>query len=1062
MSTLDTAHSDTDTDSDSGSLPSPFNSSPSQFNDFDNDLRSISRRASGKQEVPERVGNFVLQTHHKLDSAPITIYKWESEKTGLKVVWADVASLISTFSTTVVTEIFDDSGCPHTKEHLTFTASENFPYSSVLFAIAGRLLSNDINAETAVDHTTYTFDSASDEGMLEMVPVYLDHIFFPLLTESIFKTEIYHINGKGEEGGTVFSEMQGIVSSPEEVMGLAESRALYETQNGYRSETGGRLENLRKLTLAKIIAYHKKYYVPQNVTVVITGQSVDPRRLLTTINQEIEPRLVKAGLARGYHPRDWIRPFVESSTAKFDPVISKDEMIQVPWPDSEGTTGKIGISWVGPELRDSITVDALKVLGSYLFGGPTAIVRKKYVEGSNPACAEMGFDIDSRDPVILQLSLDAVPKERLSTLGHQVKMTLGQVCREQIDMKSIKLVLKHQKLKHERKMETHPSEYISDAILPDIIYGNDNGSDLAETFDHLQRLNELERWSEHDWVDLLKEFLVERHSITLVGTPSAQLAEQEAHEGDARVKENIRKFGRAGLAQLDKALKQAEKKNLHPAPASLLEEFPVPDFKEIEWLPVGIARSNGIAQGRRHFTGETQDFINSDRSELPFFVQFEDVDSNFVTVSAFLTGAAQPIANLYVASFFSMPLETAQHRMLTYEDVRREMSETFVDWKAELSQESICVTLTASRKDYAKAITWLSDLLHGTTFDLERVKNLVHRKLADLPEAKENGAEIAEAAVSSLLFCETSYETTWNPIYQLKYYEDLKKRLEDNPKSVINELRKFRKSLLDPRSLRFSVVGDISSLDRPAQNWLDCLETSVKPLTGENVLIPFASPRALLTPLGSKPARVALLYQLDSSESTFLDARSRCPDWSDPEYAALALACQVLSSTNGLIWGVTRSAGLCYGAWITANVESGTISLSIFRSPDAIVARAAIQDLVMSIADGTKKIAVQDLDGARSQLAFDFVKERSTLTKAASQSFYDTVVLDRPADYPRKFLAQLQLVTTEDIQNVVKHWILPLFDPSTSIVGTTSGRNKKQALVNGLTKLGYSVEERRL
>ena len=164
-------------------------------------------------------------------------------------------------------------------------------------------------------------------------------------------------------------------------------------------------------------------------------------------------------------------------------------MIQVPWPDSEGTTGKIGTIWVGPELRDSITVDALKVLGSYLFGGPTAIVRKKYVEGSNPACAgmfsiflssverakadrrvdiraEMGFDIDSRDPVILQLSLDAVPKERLSTLGHQVKMTLGQVCREQIDMKSIKLVLKHQKLKHERKMETHPSEYISDAILP--------------------------------------------------------------------------------------------------------------------------------------------------------------------------------------------------------------------------------------------------------------------------------------------------------------------------------------------------------------------------------------------------------------------------------------------------------------------------------------------------------------------------------------------------------------------------------------------------------------------
>ncbi|GAA5946474.1 hypothetical protein JCM3765_000259 [Sporobolomyces pararoseus] len=1048
MKALDTVHSDSDSDSES--LPTPVNSNPSQFNGLDNDLRSISRRANGRQGVPERVGNFVLQTHHKLDSAPITVYKWESERSGLKVVWADTSSLISTFSTTVVTEIFDDSGCPHTKEHLTFTASENFPYSAVLFNIAGRLLSNDINAETSVDSTTYTFNSASAEGMLEIVPVYLDHIFFPLLTESIFKTEIYHINGKGEEGGTVFSEMQGIVNAPEEVMDLAQSRALYETQNGYRSETGGRLENLRKLTLEQIIAYHKKYYVPQNVTVVITGQSIDPRRLLSTIDQAIEPRLVKAGLARGYHPQGWIRPFVESSTAKFDPIISQDETIPVPWPDSEGTTGKIQISWVGPELRDSITVDALKILGGYLFEGPTAIVRKKYVEGSNPACGDMGFDIDSRDPVILQLSLDTVSKERLSTLGHQVKMTLGQLCREEIDMKAVKLVLKHHKFKHERKVETNPSKYITDTLLPDIIYGNDNGSDIAETFDHLQRLNELER------------FFVERHSVTLVGIPSAQLAEHEADEGDARVKENIRKFGRAGLAQLDKALKEAEKKNLHPAPASLLEDYPVPDFKKIEWLHVGTARSNGIAEGRSRFSGETQDLINSDRCELPFFVQFEEIDGNFVTVSAFLTGAAQPIANLYVDSFFAMPLETAQHRMLSYEDVRREIGETFVDWKASLSQESICVTLTAPRKDYAKAITWLSDLLHGTTFDLDRVKNLVHRKLAELPEAKENGAEIAEAAVSSLMFCETSYETTWNPIYQLKYYEDLKKRLEDSPKSVINELRKFRKSLLDPRSLRFKAVGEISSLDRPASIWLDCLEPSVKPLTGETVLIPFARPRALLTPLGFKPEKVALVYQLDGSESTFLDARSRCPDWSDPEYAALALACQVLSSTNGLIWGVTRSAGLCYGAWITANVESGSISLSIFRSPDAIVARAAIQDLIKSIVDGTKKVAAQDLDGARSQLAFEFVEERSTPSKAASQSFYDTVVLDRPADYPRKFLAQLQLVTTEDVQRAVKRWILPLFDPSTSIIGATSGRNKKQALVNGLSKLGYTVEERRL
>lgn len=78
-----------------------------------------------------------------------------------------------------MTEIFNSSGVPHTKEHLTFTASQHYPYSNVLDAIAGRLMTQGVNAATDVDNTTYTVESASEEGMLEIIPVYLDHILFP-------------------------------------------------------------------------------------------------------------------------------------------------------------------------------------------------------------------------------------------------------------------------------------------------------------------------------------------------------------------------------------------------------------------------------------------------------------------------------------------------------------------------------------------------------------------------------------------------------------------------------------------------------------------------------------------------------------------------------------------------------------------------------------------------------------------------------------------------------------------------------------------------------------------
>lgn len=69
-----------------------------------------------------------------------------------------------------------------------------------------------------VDNTTYTVNSACEGGMLQLIPVFLDHILFPSMTPELFTTEIYHVDGKGEEGGVVFSEMQGREGSPGDVL----------------------------------------------------------------------------------------------------------------------------------------------------------------------------------------------------------------------------------------------------------------------------------------------------------------------------------------------------------------------------------------------------------------------------------------------------------------------------------------------------------------------------------------------------------------------------------------------------------------------------------------------------------------------------------------------------------------------------------------------------------------------------------------------------------------------------------------------------------------------------
>lgn len=60
---------------------------------------------------------------------------------------------------TLATEIHDDSGAPHTLEHLCFMGSKSYCYKGVLDKLATRAYSN-TNAWTATDHTAYTLDTA--------------------------------------------------------------------------------------------------------------------------------------------------------------------------------------------------------------------------------------------------------------------------------------------------------------------------------------------------------------------------------------------------------------------------------------------------------------------------------------------------------------------------------------------------------------------------------------------------------------------------------------------------------------------------------------------------------------------------------------------------------------------------------------------------------------------------------------------------------------------------------------------------------------------------------------
>ncbi|OLL24900.1 hypothetical protein NEOLI_001494 [Neolecta irregularis DAH-3] len=323
------------------------------------------------------------------------ISQYRSENTGLQIVVVDVEGPVISCHSVLATEsmylirfnwlmqaVSDDSGCPHTLEHLVFLGSTKYPYKGILDLLANRAFAQGTNAWTAVDHTAYHIKSVSEDGFLRILPIYLDHILFPTLEESAFTTEVYHMNGSGEDAGVVFSEMQGRENTSVSLMAAANQRALYPEGNGYRSQTGGLMEALGKLDNETIRAFHKKAYVSRNLSVIVIGK-LDHSQLLQAV-QPLDEELAK-------------RPWVDSAPTED---LATSVLRTVEFPDRDESMGDVRIGWFGPS--DIQEIAAIDMLGVYLCNSPIAPLRKAFIEIRQPLCTgdieNKNYDAAEVDP----------------------------------------------------------------------------------------------------------------------------------------------------------------------------------------------------------------------------------------------------------------------------------------------------------------------------------------------------------------------------------------------------------------------------------------------------------------------------------------------------------------------------------------------------------------------------------------------------------------------------------------------------------------------------------------
>ncbi|KAI0381908.1 Metalloenzyme, LuxS/M16 peptidase-like protein [Hypomontagnella monticulosa] len=993
------------------------------------------------------------------DYAHTTITQYESERSGMQVIVADRKGPKVNGYFTLATEIFDDSGAPHTLEHLVFMGSKSYHYKGLLDKLASRAYGS-TNAWTATDHTAYTLETAGWEGFAQILPVYLEHLIVPTITDAACLTEVHHVNGEGNDAGVVYSEMQGVQFTSSEIMDIKARRLLYPENVGFRYETGGMTEALRVLTPEKIRDFHRSMYQPRNMCIIIIGE-VNHDHLLTLLDEFEES--VKGDIPPLDAP--FKRPWIDSAQP---PPLKETTIETVEFPEEDESTGDMVIGFFGPNCVDAIQAIALNTLLTYLCGSSVAVLENVMVEKEELA-SSISYQWDARPNSVIWFQPTGVATEKLAFVEQRLISLLKEVASKPLDMTYMSECIQRERRQVKAQAEESESFYSAN-IITDYLFGSRDGSTLRDLAT-LDQYDILEKWTDEQWRAFLKTWISDAHHVSILGKPSLELATKLKEDELARIERRKQELGAEGLKQLAEKLEDAKKQNEVEIPDSVLEKWQVPPVESIHFIKSQTARS-GMARELGVQENPVQQVIDKTSSGLPLFVQFEDVRTNFVHITVHVGTSEipveyKPLLSLFSDNFFNTPIRK-NAELVPFEQVVMKLEKDTVSYTLEAGSrfgdsESFLIRFQVEPEKYATAVEWIRTMMFDSIFDVTRLKAGIAKQLADVPEAKRDGRVMTNEVEMAIHNQPSSLLVAKRTLVKAVYLRRLKKLIEDDPNAVLSRLEKLRKHLFTSDNLRVLVIADItnSKLPDPVKTWdilAKSLDMNVKSIN------PITKPHTLLSDEGRNPgsvgATIVPMRAIDSSYS--ISSGKGLTSFADPAIPALLVAMQYLETVEGTLWNAVRGNGLAYGAYFAKELDGGYLHFKVYRSPLASKAIVAARDAITALANGTVAFEKPMIEGAISQLVMGLADEQATMSTAAVQNYIIGAVRGLEPDYNIKMLAKVRTVSVEDIKQAMKTWLVPLFEPGKSNVVVCCAHAMVEKLEKEFQEMGYKTEVKQL
>ena len=464
----------------------------------------------------------------KIEEIPlysIKSYLLEHEKTKAQYIHLHAPDPNNCFAVLLRTTPHNDKGTAHILEHIVLCGSEKYPVRDPFMNMLKRSLNTYMNAWTGADFTCYPFSSQNEKDFKNLMDVYVQAVYKPLINHHDFLQEGWRFDFQKEGDpksdlvfkGVVYNEMKGVMQTPDNLFLENLQKSLYK-DNPYHFSSGGLPAQIPNLSYEELKEFYKRFYHPSNSYFYSYGD-LDFREHLKFLEDNYLTKY------------DYLDPKTEIPLQERykEPVTTH---VKSP-PDAVAIEpekqAKLGVSFLcNNVVEEPITSFSLQVLSYMLFDTPSSPFYQTLIESgiASGYCPGYGYDMNNKQGAFtIGVRNVSDKQEHLKEIEEVIDETLKHVSEDGFEREFIESALHQAEIQAKLPKTDFGLTFLQSALS----FMNHRGDPLSplkvdETLKEIRARIDKGGYFE----GLVRTHLIENtHRVKLIMTPDEKFAEGE-------------------------------------------------------------------------------------------------------------------------------------------------------------------------------------------------------------------------------------------------------------------------------------------------------------------------------------------------------------------------------------------------------------------------------------------------------------------------------------------------------------------------------------------------------